>query len=198
MKSEDKDKTPVKYEGTDASSSGEKTATNSKESMTEKKKPFWKRHFMSLFLLLLLFVSIIWGYIANNSTKSTYEKQITEINTTHKEEIKVLEGEHLKQLVSTLALAIRSEMIADNMNQVNQYFVQSLNNANVDRLLLVNQNTGVTILSTNKKDEGAVFDKKELIDTKDPLTKVYDNSTYAATPIMGLNTQLGVLIMQVD
>ncbi|PWH86924.1 hypothetical protein [Brumimicrobium oceani] len=190
MKTEEHDK--LIGEGTDKSDS---SAMNSK---VEKKKPFWKRHFLSLFLLLLLAVSLIWGYATNRTTISTYEKQITEIETAHEDELKVLEGEHLKQLVSTLALAVRSEMIAENMNQVNQYFVQSLNNAKVERLILVNHITGKTILSTNKKDEGKILDKQELVNTKEPLTKVYDNSTYAATPIMGLNTQLGVLIMQVD
>lgn len=189
MKTEENDK--LIGEGTENSSS----TINDK---VEKKKPFWKRHFLSLFLLLLLAVSVIWGYAANRTTISTYEKQITEIETAHEDELEVLEGEHLKQLVSTLALAVRSEMIAENMNQVNQYFVQSLNNVNVARLILVNQTTGKAILSTNKKDEGAIFDKKALVDTKEPVTKIYDNSTYAATPIMGLNTQLGVLIMQVD
>jgi hypothetical protein len=190
MKSEDNDKVPTKHEETSASST-----VGVKE---EKKKPFWKKHFLKLFLVLLLIVSIVWGYVEKRSTISTYEKQITEINTAHENEIEVLEGEHLKQLVSTLALAVRSEMIAENMNQVNQYFVQSLKTVNVQRILLVNQNTGKAILSTNKKDEGAIFGKKELVNTKNPVTKVYDNSTYAATPIMGLNTQLGVLIMQVD
>lgn len=193
MKTENNDKTPAEYTGESASSADYKTVQP-----TVKKKAFWKRHFMSLFLLLLLLVSIIWGYAANRSTVSTYEKQITEINTAHQDELEILEGEHLKQLVSTLALAVRSEMIAENMNQVNQYFVQSLKTVNVQRILLVNQNTGKAILSTNKKDEGAIFGKKELVNTKNPLTKVYDNSTYAATPIMGLNTQLGVLIMQVN
>lgn len=189
---ESKDKTPVQFEET-SSTAGMKT-----EKVTIKKKPFWKRHFLSLFLLLLLIVSVIWGYIANNNTAKTYEKQITEINIEHKEELNEIKAEHLKQLVSTLALAVRSEMIAENMNQVNQYFVQSLNNVNVERLILVNQSTGKAILSTNKKDEGAVFNKRELVDTKGPITKVYDGLTYAATPIMGLNTQMGVLIMQVD
>ena len=162
------------------------------------KKPFWKKHFLKLFLVVLIIASIAWGFITNRSTISTYEKQITELNATHTEEVQNLKSEHLKQLVSTLALAIRSEMIADNMNQVNQYFVQSLNNVKVERLILVNQSSGKVILSTNKKDEGTIFGMKELVSAKNPMTKVYDCKTYAATPIMGLNMQLGVLVMQVD
>ncbi|RFC53812.1 hypothetical protein [Brumimicrobium aurantiacum] len=164
----------------------------------EKKKPFWKKHFLSLFLLLLLIVSVAWGYFQNRATVSKYEKDITEINVSHEKQLKSLEAKHLQQLVSTLALAVRSEMINENMNQVNQYFIQSLKNVDVSRLILVDHTTGKAILSTNKKDEEAVFSKTELVNAKNPMTKVYDNSTYAATPIMGLNAQLGVLIMQVN
>lgn len=190
----DKDNTPKKYEGDKSSASSTTTGSQDKP----KKKAFWKRHFMSLFLLLLLIVSVAWGFIANRSTVSSYEKEITELNADHEERIKALRKEKLEQFVSTLALAVRSEMIADNLNQVNQYFVQTLKNVDVQRILLVNQNTGQAILSTNKKDEETVFDKKELVQTKSAITKDIDGSIYAATPIMGLNTQLGVLIVQVD
>ena len=166
--------------------------------MTENKKPIWKKYFLSLFIVLLLIVSVIWGYAEKRSTASTFEEQITEIKIAHDEEIEVLEGEHLKQLLSTLALAVRSEMISENMFQVNQYFLQYLNTANVKRLLVVDPNTGIVLLSTNKKDEGLTYDKEELVKSKKAITKVYENSTYAATPVMGLNTQIGVLIMQVD
>ncbi|WP_107037648.1 hypothetical protein [Brumimicrobium mesophilum] len=186
------DKTPGKFDGKD-SNLGMKA-----NKVEVQKKPFWKKHFLKLFLVLLIIASLVWGFINNRSTVNTYEKQITEINTTHEEELQSIKAEHLKQLVSTLALAVRSEMIAENMNQVNQYFVQSLNNVKVERLILVNQSSGKAILSTNKKDEGTIFGMKELVGAKSPMTKVYDGKTYAATPIMGLNMQLGVLIMQVD
>src|SRR5690554_5993910 len=129
----DKDNTPKKYEGDKSSASSTTTGSQDKP----KKKAFWKRHFMSLFLLLLLIVSVAWGFIANRSTVSSYEKEITELNADHEERIKALRKEKLEQFVSTLALAVRSEMIADNLNQVNQYFVQTLKNVDVQRILLV-------------------------------------------------------------
>lgn len=187
MKSEDKKDIPSRIDE-------KKEAKNS--NIKENKKPFWKKHFLKLFLLLLLVVSIVWGYIANLNTAKKYEQEITALETNHQDKLNNIEGEHLKQMISTLALAVRSEMIGENMSQVNQYFIQTLKNVNVERLILVNPSNGEVILSTNKKDEGAVFDKKELVETKNAMTKVQEGSTYAATPIMGLNTQLAVLIIQ--
>ncbi|HLV41902.1 MAG TPA: hypothetical protein VKY37_06470 [Brumimicrobium sp.] len=184
------DNMPVKTE--------ENTNSTTIDKKTVEKKAFWKRHFLTLFILLLLIVSVAWGYFGNMSTVSKYEKEITSLNEAHKEELEKLKVEHIKQLTKTLSLAVRSEMIAENMNQVNQYFLQTLKTFQVEKVLLADQKTGKVILSTNKKDEDTVFGNKSLVEAKEAMTKVYNNNTYAATPIMGLNEQLGVLIIQVD
>jgi len=153
----------------------------------EEKVPFWKKHFLKLLLLFLLLVSMAWGYFEKQKTISNYETQIKE-----------LRAEHIKDLSSTLALAIRSEMIADNLNQVNQYLIQTVKMFDVTRILLADPSTGEVIVSTNKKDEGAVFDNDALVNAREAIKKMHNNHTYTATPIMGLNTQLAVLIIQVD
>src|SRR5690554_3901201 len=184
------DNTPVKKE--------ENSNSDTFDKKTVAKKPFWKRHFLSLFLLTLLIVSVAWGYFANRSTVSNYEKQITTLTQKHETELQKLKVEHIKQLSNTLALAVRSEMIAENMNQVNQYFLQTLKTFDVEKVMLVDHNTSVALLSTNKKDENTNFGDPGLVNAKEAMTKMYNNHHYAATPIMGLNTQLGVLIIQVD
>src|SRR5690554_2884144 len=184
------DNTPVKKD--------ESFNTDSFDKKTVAKKPFWKRHFLSLFLLTLLIISVAWGYFANRSTVSKYEKQITTLTQTHETELQDLKVEHIKQLSNTLALAVRSEMIAENMKQVNQYLLQTLKTFKVEMVKLVNQKNGNVILSTNKKNEETIFKNKSLVDAKESMTKVYNNITYADSPIMGLNSQLGVLIIQVD
>lgn len=165
---------------------------------TPKKKPFWKKHFLSLFLFVLLIISAAWGYFANRAMESKYEKEITALTQEHDAEIERIKVENIKQLSNTLALAVRSEMIAENMNQVNQYFLQTLKTFDVEKVMLVDHNTSVALLSTNKKDENTNFGDPGLVNAKEAMTKMYNNHHYAATPIMGLNTQLGVLIIQVD
>lgn len=184
------DNAPIKKEENSNSSSIDKK--------TVAKKPFWKRHFLSLFLLTLLIVSAGWGYFANRSTVSKYEKQISTLTQAHETELQELKVEHIKQLSNTLALAVRSEMIAENMSQVNQYFLQTLKTFEVEKVMLVDQKSGKVVLSTNKKDEETVFGNKGLVNAKESMTKVYNNNTYTATPIMGFTSQLGVLIIQVD
>src|SRR5690554_6390664 len=184
------DNTPVKKE--------ENSNSDTFDKKTVAKKPFWKRHFLSLFLLTLLIVSVAWGYFANRSTVSNYEKQITTLTQKHETELQRLKVEHIKQLSNTLALAVRSEMIAENMNQVNQYFLQTLKTFELEKAIVVDHNNGNVILSTNKKDDETVFVNKDLVDAKESMTKVYNNNTYAAILAIGLNSQLVVLILPMD
>lgn len=169
-----------------------------KEFVFVDKPPFWKRHFLKLLLSFLLIVSIAWGYFGKQSTISNYEKQISHLTETHEAQIKDLRAEHIKDLSSTLALAIRSELMAENLHQINQYFIQTVKMFDVTRILLVNHSTGEVIISTNKKDEGSIFEGENLVNASEAVRKAYNNQTYAATPIMGLNTQLAVLIIQID
>ncbi|HTO39274.1 MAG TPA: hypothetical protein VL021_12685 [Brumimicrobium sp.] len=175
--------------------------THSKEEKTTSlndPKVFWKKHFIELALAFLLIVSVGWGYFGKKNTISKYEEKITNLTEVHESEIKELKAEHIRQLSTTLALAVRSEMIADNLSQVDQYFVQTVKMFNIERILLVNQTDGKVILSTNRKDEDSVFKGEALVKTGEAVKKSFDGHTYAATPIMGLNTQLGVLILQID
>lgn len=164
----------------------------------EHDKPFWKRHFLKLLLLLLLVVSFAWGYFGKKQAIAEYETKITHLKETQQSEIRNLKAEQIKHLSNTLALAIRSEMIAENMNQVDQYFLQTVKMFDVERILLVNQETSEVILSTNKKDEGTTFESNSLVSASKSIQKMYNSKLYTATPIMGLNTQLAVLIIQVD
>ncbi|PKR79987.1 hypothetical protein CW751_12235 [Brumimicrobium salinarum] len=180
-----------------------KPAKTSQQESSEKvnsstKKPFWKKHFLKLLLLLLLVVSVAWGYFQNRSTVSQYEKRITELKETHTAELKEMKTAHIKQLTNTLILAVRSELIAENVNQVNKYFEQTLKTFDVEKVMLVDRKTSEVILSTNKKDEKTQFTNKKLVEAQEALSHTFEGHTYAAAPVMGYSSQLGVLIIQID
>ncbi|GEM_PF-2294520 len=176
-----------------------KKETTSKKSLDQKDKttpPFWKKHFVKLFLALLLIVSILWGWVANGQLQKEHEQKLSALKQSHQttlQELKTLKNEEVTQ---TLALAVRSELIDDNNDQVNQYFLQMLKQPTVERVMLVNHQTGKIILSTNKKDETATFGHKELYSTNEVVVKQKEGSPFAATPVMGLNSQLAVLIIE--
>lgn len=169
-----------------------------KEVSEKVKKPFWQRHFMSLFLFSLLVISVAWGFLNNKITVRRYENTLTELKQQRQVKMDSLNVAHVKDLSNTLALAVRSEMIAQNMQQIDQYFIQTVKMLNVDRILLVDPTNGKVLLSTNKKDNNTIFTNQALVHVKKATTIKLNENDYVSAPIMGLNTQLGTLIIQVN
>ncbi|MGM0477883.1 MAG: hypothetical protein ACQERC_01580 [Bacteroidota bacterium] len=157
--------------------------------------PFWKKHIVKLFLAFLLIVSVIWGWVANNQLRKEHREQITELEQSHRSTLQELRTLKNKQVTQTLALAVRSELIDENNDQVNQYFLQILKQPNVEKVMLINHESGEILLSTNKKDETAVFEHEGLYSAKDVTTEQKEDAWYAATPVMGLNNQLAALVV---
>lgn len=189
----DNDATPIE----DVEIIGESKTVDAKAVIEDVKPPFWKRNFLALFLLVLLIISLSYGFIKNQMSTSTYQKMVEALEMRYDHDTKLLKEESAKKLVSTLALAVRSGMIANDMEQVNRYFLESLDNIDAQRILLINHNSGNVTLSTNKKDEGKKFEVLQLVKTKETMTLTNEEGAFlAASPIEGLNTQLGVLVIE--
>lgn len=157
--------------------------------------PFWRKHFLKLFLIVLIIASIAWGWISNIQLEKSHKKEITELKENHAEKLLTLTKRKNKEISQTLALAVRSELIDENQDQVNQYFLQVLKQPGVEKLMLVDHNTGKVLISTNKKDEGIKFQDDKLLSAKDVVTLKKDGKWYTSSPIMGLNSQLALIIM---
>lgn len=180
--------TPTKKEN-------EKTQQDKKKVAEKPSTPFWKKHFLKLFLVLLLIVSIVWGWVANNQLQKEHEEAMTELKEAHKEEITSMVKLKNKEVTQALALAVRSELIDENKDQVNQYFLQVLKQPSVSKIMLLNHDSGKVLISTNKKDEGTTFNMENLVKAKDLKTVMNEGNWYTAAPIMGLNNQLAVIVM---
>jgi hypothetical protein len=173
--------------------SEDKSASNNNSST---KKPFWKKHFLNLLLLLGIGVAVVWGLIAQNSLEKSHKAAIEQINVNHIEAMDSIVLEKAKLITSTFALAVRSELIDENKDQVNQYFLQMIKNKQISKIMLVNQKNGKIDMSTNKKDLGMTFKNKTLLNAKSVISESKEDVILTATPIMGLNSQMAVLIVQ--
>ena len=173
----------------------ENTPSKVKEEEEKNKTPFWKKHFLKLFLLLLILVSLIWGYVSKIQLQNTHDEEIAELTQDHQGKIQQLSKRKNKALTQVIALAVRSELIDENKDQVGQYFNQILKQPDIEKLMLINQNTGKVIMSTNKKDEGSIFDDKQLYSAKDIITLTKGDKWYSASPVMGLNSQMATIIV---
>jgi hypothetical protein len=51
-------------------------------------------------------------------------------------------------------------------------------------------------MSTNKKDESTLFKNKTLLNAKNVISQNKSNEIMTSTPIMGLNSQMAVLVVE--
>ncbi len=172
-----------------------KTKLKQEESSTNETTPFWKKHFLKLFLVILIITSLAWGWISKSQLQKAHDEEIAVL--IERQDAKILQLTELKNkdIAQTLALAIRSELIDENKDQVNLYFLQVLKQPAVEKLMLVNHETGKVIISTNKKDEGNTYDNEKLVKAVEITTSKKDDNWHTSAPIMGLNNQLAVIIM---
>lgn len=185
-----KDNTPEK-------SNTEKTASSSSSLKGEQTKtPFWKKHFLSLLLLLGIVIAVVWGVIGKNNLEKEYQAKIEQLNINHNKLMDSMVHEKAEMITSTLALAVRSELIDENKDQVNQYFLQMIKNKQISKIMLVNHKNGNIEMSTNKKDESMTFQNETLLLAKDVISEANESVIVTATPIMGLNSQMAVLIVE--
>lgn len=191
----DKDNTPKK-----ANDEQKLKSTDSQKSDSPKKQnktPFWKKHFLSLLLLLAVGVSIVWALISQNRLEKKHEAEIEQLISDHNSVVNDLVLDKAKLTTSTLALAVRSELIDENKDQVNQYFLQMIKNKQISKIMLVNHKSGQIEMSTNRKDESTIFQNKNLLTAKNVVSEDTGSVITTATPVMGLNNQMAVLVVEI-
>jgi hypothetical protein len=187
----------TKVDNTPKGTSKETNMSNSNSSNDNKcQKPFWKKHFLSLLLLLGIVVAVVWGVIGKNSLEKEYKAKIEQLNSDHSKAMDRIIQEKAEIATSTLALAVRSELIDENNDQVNQYFLQMIKNKEISKIMLINHVNGKILMSTNKKDEGQTFENKNLRNAKNVVSEVKTEMILTATPIMGLNSQMAVIVLE--
>lgn len=150
---------------------------------------------VSVLIVALVAVSV-WSIININLMNSSFEKQTTTLKSTYENQISSLTAEQLTITSKALAWAVRSELTRNNKEQVNQFFLSIIKEPGINKVQFVDTKTSKVLLSTNKKDEGAIYPNQVALMT-DETINFSDNAVLnVVSPVMGLNNKLGVLIIE--
>lgn len=143
----------------------------------------WK-HKSVLFLLLLLLVAIIWALINNFTLKRSFTK-----------EKQNLTSKYVNETSRVFSWAIRSELLRDNRDQVNQFFMSLVKEPGYKTIQLVDVNSSKIIISTNKKDEGTSVSDTTILNANTVRSNLEDGIIRSITPVMGLNSRIAILVI---
>ncbi|HEX7366429.1 MAG TPA: hypothetical protein VF273_04995 [Pelobium sp.] len=103
----------------------------------------------------------------------------------------------LKMSAKPLVWAVRSEMLRNNLDEINVFNTDLVKEKNVMEVTLLNA-VGKIINSTDKKLEGTMAQEPYLNYLKTDSVKVFaltDSTSRLVAPVMGYQSKLGVLIL---
>ncbi|MDD2271586.1 MAG: hypothetical protein PHP95_07610 [Desulfuromonadaceae bacterium] len=169
-------------------------ASNEAQPQQSVNKSFIVTHWHSIaiiFLVLAVAGMYQWKNVAVNSAKTQVTEQanriIAEQNTSY-----------LRLVAVPLTWAVRSEMIRNNYDQVNQYLSQFVKEKNMKEIIVAKPD-GTIVVATNKKREGtsvtSIFPLPVLQEDKTVVTAQENGDIMVVSPVMGLSSKLGVLIL---
>lgn len=159
------------------------------------------KHWRLLFTLFLLFLIAImyqWKTISVNSVRE--EVKVERKNLTAKVNQIVLERnlELVRLSAIPLSWAVRSEMVKENHENINQYFKQ-LVQANRFRSITLSAADGKIIVATDKSLEGKMVANvysPTVQDQFETTVKVLPNrEIMAVVPVLGVAGKLGVMVL---
>lgn len=170
---------------------------------------FIKKNIVSVLLALALIIVIIWFSAKNNMDNRQFEKEKTSLITQSKNERSALTATYesekdslrlvnLEAAAKIFSWSVRSELLRNNTENLNQLVNAFVKESGADLVQLIDPETNKIILSSDKKFEGSEYAQKIDFGLKEPHTLKEDGGVKIITPIMGLNTALGILIVQID
>ena len=165
----------------------------------KKESKIWKfimKHKTYTALVLIIIVLLAWSFIKMAIMESDFNEEKAQITSNYELKLDSLNSERLKLAAATFSWAIRGELLRENKEQINQYFNEFIKNSDIVKLQLINSETSLVELSTDKKDIGTKVTKFNSVQEQ---TVVSDSTEFQiVTPITGLNKKLGVFVMLVN
>jgi Ca2+/Na+ antiporter len=159
---------------------------------------FINKHKFSFALLLALLVVFIFFTIKTRNLEKEHFTKQQKLIEYFDLAIDSLQISNVELAVKAFSWAVRSELLRDNIEQVNQLMVTFVQEPGIVNVKLVNPRTAIVTLSTNKKEEGSAFENAPLLQTDEQVVTATDDHIWAITPIMGMNVKLGVLVVEVQ
>lgn len=163
---------------------------------TSGRKQFIWKHLLTILFALAAIGLFFWGWFSMRSMKAQFQEDQTLLIDSFEARIDTVQLEGMELTSKVLSWAVRSEVSRQNNEQVNQFFLQFIQEANVSKAQYVDAETGIILLSTDKKDEGTSLLNTLLLTSGKQVVEQDSLRWRIATPVMGLNQKLGVLIVE--
>jgi Ca2+/Na+ antiporter len=172
----------------------QKPVTGSKNTVLN----FLQKNIAAVVLAILLILVYFWFSAKIDNNKNHFENEKIQLITQYETERDSLQIKNLEFVSTVFSWSIRSEMMRNNMENLNQLLTIFVQESSASLVQIVNPETRVIILSSDKKYEGTDYDKEVNFDINQPVVIKDDQKISIITPIMGFSNRIGVLIVEVN
>ncbi len=159
-----------------------------------KPKKFLSRAKYYVGLMLIIIIILIWHYGKMHFIEQNIEKEKRAMVSNFELKLESMKAEHLQLTAKTFSWAIRSELLRDNTDQINQFFNEFIKTPGILKLQLINSENSVIEISTDEKDVGT--QNTDYINIKSQETSIESSHLKIVTPISGMNKQIGIFILE--
>ena len=176
---------------------GEKS-NNTKE-ITKKNAfvTFLLKHKVPVLLIVIIGVLLLYFNLKINKIESTLRDELNSTVQNYNQQIDSIQISSLTQTVKVFSWAIRSELIRNNIEQVNQFFQAFIKEKGVEQIDLINPESSVIILSTDMKQEGKTISNSLILQAGSTVTEQDSTGLKMVSPIMGLEKKIGIISVKI-
>ena len=175
--------------------------TNKNLSHQEKKKESkikaWiKKHKSVCFLIVVLIVVLLAAFIKIKFMERNFAKEKLKLRSCYEHQLDSIKSSQLVTISEVFSWAVRSELLRNNKEQINQFFLTLIKKPGFQKIQLIDPVSTRVILSTDKKEEGQIFRDAHRFIIPETISFKKDSLLQIVTPITGLNDQIGILVIE--
>lgn len=184
----------------ESKNSGKSTPAKDQKPVSSSKgkvSDFLRRNIAAVVLALILILVVIWFSAKIDNNKSQFENEKIQLITQYETERDSLQIKSLEFQSTVFSWSIRSEMLRDNMENLNQLLTIFVQESTANLVQIVNPDTREVIISSDKIYEGTRYDQEVNFEINHQVVIKEDQKISIITPIMGFSNRIGVLIVEV-
>ncbi|NLO72330.1 MAG: hypothetical protein GX102_15580 [Porphyromonadaceae bacterium] len=151
-------------------------------------------HKLVFSLLFALIVVFIWGQIKINKL----EKDMLKLGSVHAAQMDSSRVENYKSISNIFSWAVRSDLMRGNLDQASRYLNNVTKEPYIRKAYIVDLDKKTILLSTKKSEIGLPVSDITLLQSNYNVVKINDSTTRFTSPITGLNTIVGVSVLEAD
>ena len=149
----------------------ETSQSKTKNTFKEKIVGFFKNNKVATVLTVLLLVVFIWFSIKIRINEKNFNNEKTQLITQYESKIDSLQIKHLEFATEVFSWSVRSELLRENTENLNQLLTVFVQQSGADLVQLVNPKDNIVLLSSDKKFEGTTLETTAFSNLTN--TKVY-------------------------